>query len=105
MLSMPPDGIDVTVYPVMAEPPSLAGAVKFTVAVVLPAVAVPIVGAPGGPVGVTLLDAAEAGPVPMPLVAVTVKVYAVALVRPVTLIELHGEEQVPVKPPGLEVAV
>ncbi|MBB4955929.1 hypothetical protein H4S14_003971 [Agrobacterium vitis] len=31
----------------MAEPPLLAGAVKVTVACVSPAVAVPIVGAPG----------------------------------------------------------
>jgi hypothetical protein len=37
----------VTVYPVIADPPSLAGAVKVTDAVVFPAVAVPIVGAPG----------------------------------------------------------
>ena len=42
-----PPGLDVTVYPVIAEPPSLAGAVKATVACAFPAVAVPIVGAPG----------------------------------------------------------
>jgi len=41
----PPD--EVTVYPMMAEPPLETGAVKVTVAVALPAVAVPIVGAPG----------------------------------------------------------
>ena len=41
-----------------------------------PAVAVPIVGAPGTAAaeGVTELDAAEAGPVPTALVAFTVKV-------------------------------
>ena len=53
--------------------------------------------------GVTEFEADEALPVPAELVAVTVKVYAVPLVNPVTT---HGEAaQVPVRPPGLEVAV
>ena len=72
-----PLGEDVTVKPVIALPPLLAGAVKATVALALPAVAAPIVGAPGAvaaSVGVTLLDAAEAALVPTALVAVTVKV-------------------------------
>jgi hypothetical protein len=44
---MPP-GDEVTVYPVMAPPPVLAGAVKVTDTAPLPAaVAVPIVGASG----------------------------------------------------------
>ena len=68
------DGDDVAVYDVMAEPPLLAGAVNVTVACALPAVAVPIVGAPGTVAGVTLFEAAEAGPVPSAFVAVTVKV-------------------------------
>ena len=55
-------------------PPFEAGAVKLTVACALPAVAVPIVGAPGTVAGVTLLEGFEAGPVPIALVAVTVKV-------------------------------
>ena len=76
-------GLEVTVYPVMADPPLLAGAANATLACALPAVAVPMTGAPGTPVGVTLFDAAEAGLVPIPLVAVTVKVYAVPLVSPV----------------------
>jgi hypothetical protein len=43
-----PPGEDVAVYEVIVAPPSLAGAVYATVAVVFPvAVAVPIVGAPG----------------------------------------------------------
>jgi hypothetical protein len=55
------------------------------------------------PFGVTAFDAAEALPVPMPLVAVTVKVYAVPLTSPVTV---HGEVvQVPTLPPGLLVTV
>jgi len=40
-------GWDVTVYAVIGEPPSVAGAEKDTVASAFPAVAVPITGAPG----------------------------------------------------------
>ena len=58
----------------MVLPPLLPGAVNVTDACALPPVAVPIVGAPGTVAGVTLLDAAEAAPVPALLVAVTVKV-------------------------------
>ena len=66
----------VTVYLVIVLPPLLDGAVQFTVADPLPAVAVTPVGAPGavGALGVTALDGEEAGPVPFALVAVTVKV-------------------------------
>ena len=100
-----PDGDEVAVYAVIVEPPSLAGAVKATVACALPAVAAPIVGAPGGPRGVALLDALDAGPVPTEFVAVTVNVYAVPLARPPTVIDVHGAVQVPVMPEGDEVAV
>ena len=60
---------------------------KVTVACAVPAVAVPIVGAPGkvGP-GVTGFDAADAIPVPIALVAFTMHVTAVPLVSPVTVI-------------------
>ena len=44
----------------------------------------------GGAVGVTGLDGAEAGPVPIALVAATVKVYAVPLVSPVTVVLVAG---------------
>jgi hypothetical protein len=44
-----------------------------------------MVGAPGGSAGVTPLDAAEAGPVPITLVAVTVNVYEVPRVSPTTV--------------------
>ena len=66
----------VTVYLVMVLPPLLDGAVQFTVADPLPAVAVTPVGAPGavGALGVTALDGDEAGPSPFALVADTVKV-------------------------------
>jgi hypothetical protein len=59
---------------VIALPPFEAGAVKLTVAWALPATAVTPVGAPGTVAGVTLLDTADAGPVPIALVAVTVNV-------------------------------
>ena len=56
-----------------------------------------------GEAGVTELDAAEALPVPAPLVAVTVNVYVTPFVRPVTVI---GElEPVLVAPNGFEVTV
>jgi hypothetical protein len=97
-------GFEVAVYPVIADPPSLDGAVNDTLACASPFVAVPIVGAPGTVDGVTELEAELARPVPLALVAVTVKVYAVPLVRPVTVIGL-AVELVPVKLPGFDVAV
>jgi len=87
----------------MALPPFDAGAVKDIVACALPAMAVPIVGEPGVVAGVTLLDAAEAVPVPRVLVAFTVKVYAVPFVSPVTVIGLAVP--VLVTPPGEDVTV
>jgi hypothetical protein len=59
---------------VTGEPLSDAGAFQETVARPSPGVALTSVGGPGTPAGVTALDAADAGPVPTPLVAVTVKV-------------------------------
>ena len=58
----------------MGLPPFEAGGVKLTVACALPAVAVTFVGAPGTVTGVTWLEGADAGPVPIALVAVTVNV-------------------------------
>jgi hypothetical protein len=57
----------------MALAPLKAGALKLTLAWACPAVAVPIMGAPGMVKGTTVLDAAEDGPVPASLVALTVK--------------------------------
>ena len=99
-----PPGLAVTRYCVIGAPPLLAGAVNVTLACALPGVAVPIVGAPAattGAVGVTLFDGAEGAPVPALLVAVTVNVYAVPLVSPVTTIG----DPAPVlnTPPGLAV--
>ena len=62
-----------------------------------------MVGASGVVAGVTLFEADEADPVPTAFVAVTVNVYAVPLVRPITVI--GDEPPAPVNPPGLEVTV
>jgi hypothetical protein len=68
----------------MTLPPLLTGAVKLTLACVLPAVAVAAVGAPGTVAGVTLFDGVEGRLEPAAFVATTVNVYAVPFVRPVT---------------------
>ena len=106
MLSTPPAGLEVTVYPVIALPPLLAGAVNATVACVLPAVAVTAVGAPGTVMGVTLFEGAEGALEPAAFVATTVKVYAVPLVRPVTMCEVLVLPALLSTPPaGLEITV
>ena len=69
----------------------------------MPAVAVPIVGAPGTVAGVTAFDAADEAPVPIAFVACTVNVYAVPLVSPTTVIGLAPP--VAVIPPGLDVTL
>ena len=70
-----PSGEEVTVYPVIADPPLLAGGVKLTVALPLLAVAEILVGTPGAvAAGITADEALEAVPVPTEFVAVTVKV-------------------------------
>jgi hypothetical protein len=70
-----PLGEEVTVYPVIADPPVFVGAVKLTVALPLLPLAEMLVGAPGTvAAGVTDDDAVEAVPVPTELLAVTVKV-------------------------------
>jgi hypothetical protein len=77
--------------------------VYVTVALPLPAVAVPIVGVCGTVVAVILFDALDALDVPAAEVAVTVNVYATSDCSPVTVI---GElEPVPVNPPGELVTV
>ena len=67
-------GFDVTVYSVMADPPLLAGGVKFTVTCPFPPITDPIVGAPGTVTGVTEADGEDAAPAPTVFEAVTVKV-------------------------------
>ena len=86
----------------MAEPP-VAPAVKATDNCAFPAVIPEIVGALGVVAGVTLLESLLETLFPTLFVAITVKVYAVPLVKPVTII--GDEVPVPVKLPGFEVAV
>jgi hypothetical protein len=66
---------EVTVYPVMARPPLDDGVVHETTDWVLALeVALTPVGAPGTVAGTMAADGLDAGLVPEPLVAVTVKV-------------------------------
>ena len=70
-----PSGLEVTIYPVIAEPFAVPFP-KVTVARPLPATAeidVGGLGALAGAVGVTKAEAADAGPEPAALAAVTVK--------------------------------
>jgi hypothetical protein len=81
-------GVGVTVYWVMVAP-LLAGAVQVRLTVSMP-LAVPAspVGAPGTDMSITGgEEAGEEGPVPIALVAVTVKVYAVPRVSPVISVQ------------------
>ena len=79
----------------IVDPPSEVGAVQLTEDCLSP-LAVPAteVGAPGLSPVVTLEDAEDAVDVPKALVAVTVKVYAVASARPVTVQLVVDEVQV-----------
>jgi hypothetical protein len=81
------------------------GAAHVTDACPLPGVALTLVGDPGTAAGVTLLEAADAGPVPDQFVAVTVNVYAVPFVKPLTVAVVLPPETVAVKPPGEDVAL
>jgi hypothetical protein len=74
------------------ELPPFDGAVQLTEADVFPADAVTPVGAAGavGAEGVTGLEGADGGLVPIALVAVTVNVYAVPLVSPLTVVLVAG---------------
>jgi len=71
---------------------------------VAPAVADTPVGAPGTVDGTTDDDADDADPVPTEFVAVTVNVYELPFVRPVTVQEV-AVVVVHVSPPGDEVTV
>ena len=97
-------GDEVTVYPVIALPPSDTGAVHDTDACALPATAVTPVGEPGGPAGVIAADGVDDGPVLTAFLAVTMNVYAVPLVNPVTVADV-APVVVAVLPPGDAVTV
>ncbi len=87
----------------MVLPPSDAGAFHVTSACWSPGVAVADVGGSGTAAGVTAFDVLDGDPVPTALVAVTVNVYAVPLVRPVMV--QPSVVVVQVRPSGDEVAV
>lgn len=93
-------GLDVAVYVTPPEPTEPA--VYVTVADALPAVAVPIVGAPGPVPFTTEFDAAEVAETPYPVIVETVNVYDVPSVNPLT--DIGEPEPLPVIPPGLDVA-
>ena len=105
MVVHPADGgVEVTVYPVIAEPPVSAGAIHASVARPLPGVPWILVGAPGTPAGVTLSEAVDAADVPKKFVALTVNVYGVPLVRPST-VHVVAEVETHVPPTGFDVTV
>ena len=85
------------------SPPFDDGAVNDTVACPLPRTAVTPVGAPGTVAGTIELLVDEGELVPTALVAVTVNVYVVPLVKPVIVI--GDEPPVAVKPPVLDETV
>ena len=84
-------------------PPSPVGATHATSTEPSPNEPVTLETAPGTPAGVTAPEAPEAEPVPAALVAVTVNVYAVPLVRPVTAHDVVAVVQV--EPPDEAVTV
>ena len=79
-----PPGLAVTVYDVMADPPSEAGVDHETATWPFPGAAVTDVGGPGTVAGVTELDAGDAGVFQVFSRATTSNVYAVPLASPVT---------------------
>ena len=87
----------------IAAPPSESGAFQLTEACPAPAIAVTFVGASGTVAGVTELDGVDDALAPTELIAVTVNVYEVPLVRPATDVEVAVV--VAVMPPGLDVTV
>jgi hypothetical protein len=70
-----PNVYAVTVYPLIAEPFVLTGASQDTVAEVLDATAVTLIGGDGAAFTAMPVDATDVREVPAVLVAVTLKVY------------------------------
>ncbi len=66
--------VQVAVYPVIGDPPLLAGAVNATTIWPTPGVAPVTDGAPGAPAVTTARDGADAGPIPTRFLATTVHV-------------------------------
>ena len=79
-------------------PPLLAGGLKLTVICAFPGTPTTLVGALGtvaGAVGVTVAEAADAGPLPTEFVAYAVQVYGSPFVSPITTIGLPVPLTVP----------
>jgi hypothetical protein len=83
-------GTQMTLYPVMAEPPSEIGALQLIVAEATPATPVTPRTAVGGPatggVGIIGLDTEEGAEVPAEFMATTVNVRVVPLAKPVSVV-------------------
>lgn len=90
---------------VIGDPPLSVGATITTVALPSPRVALVIVGAAGGPTGVTEFELFEIGDDPAALFATTVKLYVVELLRPLTVQLVAPAGAVHVAPPGEAVTV
>ena len=86
-----------------APPPLSVGAVQETSTEASPDTTATSIGAPGTVAGTTAPDAPEAEPVPALFVAVTVNVYEMPFVRPVTVQLVVAVVQV--NEPGDEVTV
>jgi len=89
---------------VIGDPPLDDGATHVTVAWALPGAATTPVGDPGSVAGVTDADALEGELVPIAFFAVTVNVYAVPFVSPVT-VAVKAPVVVAVLLPGDDVTV
>src|SRR5206468_3379763 len=100
-----PPGDAVTVYPVIALPPSEAGAVQCSSAERRAGGAGTPAGGPGTPVGVTALEGADAAPGPLALPATTVNVYDVPFAKPPTVALVAPAAADTVAPPGDAVTV
>ena len=89
----------------IADPPVDNGALQVTVACVLLAVAVTLVGAPGTVAGVTAFDALDDSPVPTLFVGTTPNVYDVPFVSPMNVAVSVEPSTAAVRPSGFEVTV
>ena len=96
------DEVQLAVYPVIALPP-FAGATNVTVIVVPLGEMVGVAGVLGIVAGTVEAEAIELDPLPSALVASTVQVYVLPLVRDDTRIGDVAPEFDPVVPPSLDV--
>jgi len=99
----PAAGDEVTVYTVTGEPPVFTGAVHVTVALAAPGVPATAVGGSGMVRGVIAALGTLGNELPASFVAITVKVYAVPLVRVVQFAVVPTTSHVP--PTGVVLTV